>query len=305
MFRFALSAVLLASVAAIPTYAQREDVPTQALVTLEGKSGGDVNLAALTLSVNEHKQPLTNLRPVDPANVQVALLMDSGLRLSVGRELDELRGFLRSLPDGVEVMVGSMQNGSVRADQPFTTNHDAAAQALHLPQGLAGGSASPYLCLSDFVKKWPEGARAGDEGKARIVLMISNGVDPYNGSTSLMNQDSPYVSAAVTDAQRAGVAVYSIYYSDAGIRGGQASFSGQSYLSQVAQGTGGQLFFEGSHSPVSMKPFLDDFRKILGETYIASFNAPADSRRDLVRIKISGAGMKVHAPQAVRPGNRE
>jgi hypothetical protein len=54
-----------------------------------------------------------------------------------------------------------------------------------------------------------------------------------------------------------------------------------------------------------MKPFLDDFRKILGETYIASFNAPADSRRDLVRIKISGAGMKVHAPQAVRPGNRE
>jgi hypothetical protein len=305
MFKSALFAVLLGSMAAVPTYAQREEVPTQALVTLEGKSGGDVNLAALTLSVNEHKQPLTNLKLVDPANTQVALLMDSGLRLSVGRELDELRGFLRSLPDGVEVMVGSMQNGSVRADQPFTTNHDAAAQTLHLPQGFAGGSASPYLCLSDFVKKWPEGPGAGDQGKARIVLMISNGVDPYNGSTSLMNQDSPYVSAAVTDAQRAGVAVYSIYYGDAGIRGGQASFSGQSYLSQVAQGTGGQLFAEGSRSPISMKPFLDDFRKLLGETYVASFNAPADSRRDLVRIKMSGSGMKVHAPEAVRPGNRE
>ncbi|HEX3570805.1 MAG TPA: hypothetical protein VHU44_08275 [Acidobacteriaceae bacterium] len=306
MSRFALFAVLLASVAAVPMYAQQEGaVPTQALVTLEGKSGGDVNLAALTLSVNEHKQPLTNFKPIDPAKTQVALLMDSGLRVSVGRELDELRSFVRSLPDGVEVMVGSMQYGSVRADQPFTTNHDAAAQALHLPQGMAGGSASPYLCLSDFVKKWPEGGQTGDQSKSRLVLMITNGVDPYNGSTSLMNQDSPYVAAAVTDAQRAGVAVYSIYYGDAGIRGGRASMSGQSYLSQVAEGTGGRLFYEGMGSPVSMKPFFDQFRKILGETYIASFNAPVHGHDDLVRIKVSGSGVKAHAPEAVRPGNRE
>lgn len=306
MSKIVLSAVLFASLAAVPTYAQKEAVLTQALVTVEGKAHGDVNLGALTLSVNDHKQPLTDFKLVDPANTQVALLMDSGLRLSVGRELDDLREFIRSLPDGVEVMVGSMQNGSVRADQPFTTNREAAAQALHLPQGVAGGSASPYLCLSDFVKKWPEGARAGEQSKARIVLMISNGVDPYNGSTSIMNQDSPYVAAAVTDAQRAGVTVYSIYYGDAGIRGPQASLSGQSYLEQLGHGTGGRLFYEGNRSPVSMKPFLDEFRKLLGATYIASFLVgPADSRNQLVRVKLSGAGMKVHAPEAVRPGNRE
>ncbi len=90
-------------------------------------------------------------------------------------------------------------------------------------------SASPYLCLSDFSKHWPGApsnaavdgavAPAPAQHKARFVLMISNGVDPYNGSTSVMNQDSPYVSASVKDAQRAGVAVYSIYFSDAGIRG--------------------------------------------------------------------------------------
>ncbi|HKO19833.1 MAG TPA: hypothetical protein VJU82_13190 [Acidobacteriaceae bacterium] len=304
MSRIVLSAALLTALVAAPTYAQNQGVLTQALVTVEGKGHGDVNLAALTLSANDHKQPLTDFKPIDPANTQVALLMDSGLRLSVGRELDDLREFIRSLPEGVEVMVGSMQNGSVRADQPFTANHEAAAQTLHLPQGLAGGSASPYLCLSDFVKKWPEGARAGEQSKARIVLMISNGVDPYNGSTSIMNQDSPYVEAAVRDSQRAGVAVYSIYYGDAGIRGPQASLSGQSYLEQLGHGTGGQLFYEGNRSPVSMKPFLDEFRKLLGATYVASFSLPP-AARDLVRIKISGAGMNVHAPEAVRPGNRE
>ena len=306
MSRIVLFAVLFASLASLPTYAQKEAVLTQALVTVEGKAQGDVNLAALTISVDDHKQPLTDFKPIDPAKTQVALLMDSGLRVSVGRELDDLRGFVRSLPDGVEVMVGSMQYGSVRADQPFTTNHEAAAQALHLPQGLAGGSASPYLCLSEFVKNWPEGAKTGGQSMARIVLMISNGVDPYNGSTSIMNQDSPYVAAAVTDAQRAGVTVYSIYYGDAGIGGPQASFSGQSYLEQLGHGTGGQLFYEGNRNPVSLKPFLDDFKKLLGETYVASFVVPAvDSRHELVRVKVSGSRMKVHAPEAVRPGNRE
>ena len=278
---------------------------TQALVTVEGKANRGVNLAALTLSVNDHKQPLTNFKPIEPARTQVAVLLDSGLRVSVGRELDNLRSFLRSLPDGVEVMVGSMQFGSVRADQPFTTDHAAAAQAIHLPQGLPGGSASPYLCLSDFVKNWPEGARGGEQSKARVILMISNGVDPYNGSTSIMNQDSPYVAAAVADAQRAGVAVYSIYYGDAGIGGPQANLSGQSYLEQLGHGTGGRLFYEGTRNPVSIQPFLDEFTKLLGHMYVATFDAPADSRRDLVRIKLSGSGMKVHAPEAVRPGNRE
>ena len=114
--------------------------------------------------------------------------------------------------------------------------------------------------------------------------MITNGVDPYNGSTSIMNQDSPYVSAAVSDAQRAGVAVYSIYWGGAGIGGPQASFSGQSYLQQIAQGTGGRLFYQGTRNPVAMKPFLDDFTKLLGQMYIASFYAPADSLRDRGRI---------------------
>jgi hypothetical protein len=247
------------------------------------------------------------------------LLIDDGLRESVGRELDNLRKFVRSLPPGVEVMVGFMQYGHVVSDQPFTADHELAASTFHLPAGMPGMSASPYLCLSDFVRHWPDGESSSSSAseisgigvpsqhKARFVLMLSNGVDPYNGSTSIMNQDSPYVSAAVTDAQRAGVAVYAIYYGDAGIRGGSADNSGQSYLAQLAQGTGGVSFWQGLGNPVSMAPFLELFQHAIAETYVATFIAPmGDSpQRDMLRVKFSAGKAKLRAPEKVRAGNQE
>jgi hypothetical protein len=241
----------------------------------------------------------------------VALLIDDGLRWSAGRELQDMQRFVQTLPTGTEIFVGYMENGRVVPAQDFTTNSAAAARALRVPRGLPGGSASPYLCLSDFVKKWPSANTDSDSmngppspRKARFVLMITNGVDPYNGSTRITNQDSPYVAAAVTDAQRAGIPVYSIYFGDAGYRSGQASFSGQSYLAQVADGTGGQTYYEGTGSPVSLAPYFKQFQQAVAETYIASFDAPG--RRDLVSAKVSTnlPGTKLRGAMEVRPGNR-
>src|SRR5258708_5724291 len=96
---------------------------------------------------------------------------------------------------------------------------------------------------------------------AQVALLINDGL-----RTSIPSQASPSVASAVTDAQRAGVAVYSIYYSDAGFRGGRGSFSGQSYLLQVAQGTGGQAYYQGTGNPVSLVPFLKQFQNALAET---------------------------------------
>jgi hypothetical protein len=289
----------------IAVHAQVEGpVPTQVLVNVDTKSVAPASASALTVAVNGRKEPLTDWQPVAPANAQVALLIDDGLRETVGREMDNLRMFMDKLPPGVEVMVGFMQNGRVVADQGFTADHALAASALHLPTGLPGTSASPYLCLSDFVHHWPGG---GSPHKARFVLMISDGVDPYNGSTRMSNQDSPYVAAAVTDAQRAGVAVYAIYFADAGIRGGSADNSGQNYLSQVAEETGGVSLWTGMGNPVSMGPFLDQFRRAVSETYIATFTAPdgREAQRDLVRVKFSAAKTRLHSPDDVRPGNQE
>jgi hypothetical protein len=198
-----------------------------------------------------------------------------------------------------------MQNGRVVPVQPFTTDHAQAAANVRLPMGSPGQSASPYFCLSDFVKNWPGGASedAPATSKARFVMMLTNGVDPYNGSVSPMNQNSPYVDAAVTDAQRAGVPVYSIYYGDSGFRGGAASFSGQSYLQEVADGTGGRAYFQGTGNPVSLTPFLKQFRDSIAESYIASFDAVGSRLVDLdFSTKLSGT--KLRAPKMVRPGTR-
>ena len=298
----------------IAAFAQQESsAPTQALVAFASNSPVSPTAKDVTVRVDNRPTNLLNLAHVPPNGAQVALLIDDGLRTSIGGELNNLRSFITSLPQGTEVFVGFMQNGRVAPanNMPgFTTDHAAAAQTLRLPMGLRGASASPYFCLSDFVKNWPSEAenQSGPRSqqpthKAHIVLMITNGVDPYNGSTSITNQDSPYVASAVTDAQRAGVAVYSIYYSDAGFRGGRGSFSGQSYLLQVAQGTGGQAYYQGTGSPVSLAPFLKQFQNALAETYVATFPVEANNKK-MVTLKVSTnlPKTKVNAPQEVRPG---
>jgi hypothetical protein len=291
---------------------QESGTPTQALITFDSKTPVSATAKDIVIKVDNRITPPLNLAPVPPNGAQVALLIDDGLRTTVGRELSNLKAFITGLPAGTEVFVGYMQNGRVVSadDMPsFTTDRAAVAQGIRIPSGLPGASASPYFCLSDFVKNWPSNAenQTGSQAqqpahKARFVLMITNGVDPYNGSTSILNQDSPYVAAAVLDAQRAGVPVSSIYFSDAGLRGGRGSFSGQSYLSQLAQGTGGVAYYLGSGNPVSTEPYLKQFQQDLAETYVATF--PVDPSKKLVSLKLSTTlpKTKVRAPNQVRPG---
>jgi hypothetical protein len=310
---FALTFFALA-LPGISAFSQQEGpTPTQALVAFDSKAPVSPTAKDVTAKVDNRPSNLLNFSRVPPDGAQVALLIDDGLRTSIGGELNNLRAFITSLPQGTEVFVGFMQNGRVVSanDMPsFTADRAQAAQSLRIPLGLRGASASPYFCLSDFVKNWPSGAenQSGPQSqrfthKARIVLMITNGVDPYNGSTSITNQDSPYVATAITDAQRAGVPVYSIYYSDAGFRGGRGSFSGQSYLLQVAQATGGTAYYQGTGSPVSLAPFLKQFQNALAETYVATFPVEPSNKK-MVSLKVSTTlpKTKVNAPQEIRPG---
>jgi hypothetical protein len=312
------TATLLLPLSAV---AQNEGLlPTQTLVRADSKQNIIPDASAITLQLNGKSTPLTSLQLVPPSGVQVALLIDDGLSRSAGIQLNDLRGFAEDMPPGVEVFVGYMRNGTVEQVVPFTTDHAQAAAAVRLPLGSPGISASPYFCLSEFVRHWPgAGSNFGDRGpaendgapgaqKARFVIMVTNGVDPYNGSTSILNQDSPYVASAAVDAERAGVSVSSVYYSDAGFRG-RGSFSGQSYLSQIADATGGTEYNMGPINPVSLKPYFDQFAHDLSETYVATFNADAGKggKEHLVRLKMNTSipKLKLRYPENVRPGNLE
>jgi hypothetical protein len=317
MKNIVLTIALLAFTATL-TRAQEGLTPTQALIREDSKTETPLTPQNVTLKIDNHATPITTLKPVTPAGAQVALLLDDGLRNSFGRNLKDMQAFIAALPPATEVLIGYMENGTVRIVQPFTTDHAAAARNLRIPLGAAGISASPYFCLSEFVKHWPGNPVESDRTpesirpltgtevsthKARFVLMLTNGVDPYNGSTSPLNQDSPYVASAVRDAQRAGVSVSSIYFGDAGVRGGAASFSGQGYLSQLAEATGGTAYYEGAFNPVDLAPYLTQFTHAVAETYVATFPA---SGKDLVRVKLTTDLPKVklrHADE-VRPGTQ-
>ena len=276
---------------------QEGPVPTTALINVESKNPVQLDPHALNLQVNGRDTPINSLSSAASGNFEVAILIDDGLRSSFGQQLRELSAFINSLPPNGKVLVGYMQNGTVRSSGHFTADHQEISDDLRVTMGVPGSSASPYFCLSDFVKKWPS-----QQPAARFVMMLTNGVDPYNGSTSITNQDSPYVASAVTDAQRAGVPVYSIYYADAGFRGGRGSFSGQSYLAQMAQGTGGTSYYLGTGSPVSLAPFLKQFHDAVVETYVATF--PVDGNKKMVGLKLSTTlpKTKLNAPQEIRPG---
>jgi hypothetical protein len=292
---------------AVPLMAQQipveGPVETHATVSVESKQPVQLDPTKMKVQVNGHETQLTGLSRIRPSTAQVAILIDDGLRSSFGNQVSDMQKFIVGLPPGVQVLVGYMRNGEVDAPQGFSADHDAVAEQVRIPISAPGISASPYFCLSEFAKKWPSGSQG-----PRFVLMLTNGVDPYNGSTSLSNQDSPYVQVAQEDAQRAGIAVYAIAYSDAGMRGGSVSFSGQSYLNQVAEATGGRSLWNGNGSPVSLGPFLAQFKSAIAESYTATFMASTnhEKRDTLERLKITTTQpqLRLHAPEGVHPGEQ-
>jgi hypothetical protein len=313
MTRFVFALALL--IASTTAHAQEEGpTPTQALVAFDSKSPVAPTASSVTLKINNRATPLLGLSPIPANGAQVAILIDDGLRSSINLQLNDIRAFIQSLPAGTGIFVGYMQNGRIipasSDDHGFTTDHAAAASGIRISQGIAGVDASPYFCLSDFVKNWPgdseiqqsQPRQAGR--KARFVLMLTNGVDPYNGSTSITNQNSPYVQNAINDAQRGGVAVYSIYYGETGgfARRRGASFSGQSYLAQVAEGTGGISFYQGIGNPVSLQPYLKQFQTAIAETYVATFSAPASKNLARLNASTNLPKTKVRVPNEVHVG---
>ena len=299
-----VSTLLVAAVLSkVPMLAQGS---TYTALVVDSKQSAMVTPANVSLELNGKSTPVQAIDPLVPANTQVVLLLDDGLRTSVARQFSDIQSFLNRLKPGVEVMIGYMQNGQVASVQPFTTDHAAAAGKLRIPFGSPGLSASPYICLSDFSKRWPRESTeygrpaAAQTRKTRIVLMITNGVDPYNGSVSPLNQNSPYVDNATRDAQRAGISVYSIYYADAGIRGGAAAFSGQSYLNQIAEGTGGLALNQLRGPLPSLTPFFDQFLGALDHTYVASFDAPEKKDLSSMRFKTKEHGVKLRAATQIQ-----
>jgi hypothetical protein len=270
----------------------------------KGTESPTVTEAQIQASVDNKRAEVSSWVPLrgERAGVQIMLLIDDGARSAVSLQFNDLRNFIQRLPEGAEIGVGYMQNGRVVMAQNITADHNLAAQALRLPVGIRGISGSPYFSLSSLVKDWPSGPTTD----RREVLMITDGVDLYYGLR--YDPNDPYVQTAISDSQKAGIPVFSIFWKDTGRfdNSGWTQAGAQNYLLQVSEGTGGHAYWIGFGNPVSFAPFLDDFRTRLQNQYELGILARPRNKAELqpLKVKTTAPGVKVDAPTMILvPGN--
>jgi hypothetical protein len=177
--------------------------------------------------------------------------------------------------------------------QAFTADHQKAASALRLPVAIPGENGSPYFALSDLAKHWP----SKESTDRRAVLMLTDGVDRYYDTA---NVEDPYVDAAIQDALKDGMLVYSIYLRGAGDgRSDTVTNFAQSRLNQVSQETGGQAYFQNFSDPVTISPFLSDFQDRLANQYLATIQLFNEKGVQSVKLRTELPGLKIQGPTRI------
>lgn len=300
---FAAGLILSSLACALPVLAQSDTATAQTIVTVVPKSGEAPELQRGNLKVRADgkESAVTQWQALrgERAGLEFVVLIDSSARSSFGLQMNDLAKFIQSLPPDALVGVAYMQNGRAAFAQNLTPDHALAAKAIRLASGPPGSSASPYFCLSDLAKRWP----SQDLKNRREVLMVTDGVDRYSPR---YDPQDPYMQASISDSQKAGLIVYSIFFRDTGHFDNSyyETNAGQNLLSQVAQATGGKLYWQGLSNPVSFQPFLADLSKRLDNQYELGFTARTKPNQQLVdlKVKTNMARVSIDAPQRVPVG---
>lgn len=283
---------------------QNQQVGGHAIVTVDpGKeTPGNIPQSALHLKLNGKESQVTGFTPLrDPVSkVELVILIDDGARTSLGTQMKGIEKFIQNQRPGTKVGVAYMLNGRAAFSQPFTTDLAAAAHGVHLPMaGGEGASSSPYFCLSDLAKNWP----SNDPHARREVVMISDGIDYYNPR---YDPEDPYVQAAMNDAVRAHLVIYTIYWRSQGVfdNTAYAAYDGQNLLTEVAEATGGKSYWQGMGNPVDFSPYFKDVDNRIDNQYELDFMT-AGSKPAIESLKLTvSANAKLDAPGEVfvRPG---
>lgn len=263
-----------------------EAASTHMLVTVVARHGSevpDVSRDDVMVYEGNNRDSVTDWVPAqgNNAGLELYILLDDGSNVTLGTQLPQLRQFIAAQPASTKVGVAYMQNGSAKVLQELTSDHTSAANALRLPMGIPGINGSPYFSVSDLIKHWPQ------TSARREVIMVTDGIDHYYNSRDL---DDPYLSAAIDDAQRAGVPIFGIY-SPGSSRASHSywqTYWGQIYLAKLAADTGGQSYYIGFNGPpVSFSPYLDDVGNRLGHQYLLTFVAQPEKKSGFQRVKVT------------------
>lgn len=223
-------------------------------------------------AVRENKVPqkVISAKRVSDQPATVAVLIQDDLVMRVNNELNVIREFIRSLPEGSRVMVGYISAGSFQVRQDFTTDLNKAADSLRiLLSSDIASPASPFEGLAAALKKFD-----GQPGTRRMALLVSDGFDAPRGFRTGGMYFSLELDRAIESAQLRSVSVFTMFAPSVGPTSVRrvAAYTGQNSLLRLADRTGGDSFFAGSDF-VTFDPYFRDFRELMRNQWQVTYRS--------------------------------
>ena len=297
-FFLALAAILSA---AIPGHAQTVSVTT--VVTVLGPKFTPppaISKDDLTVYEGKQKRDINSWVPAqgDKAALELAIVIDDADSSDLGIQFNDITSFIKSLPKTTGVAIFYASNGTVQAASQFNTDHDAVVKALRMPFGRGAAYTSIYLSVMSLISRWPV------TGARREILLLADGIDRFRGDPF-----SPDVPATVEKAQKAGVIIHTLFASGVGrfSRNFYRVSLGQSNLAQLADGTGGESFFQGTQTPISFAPFLQQLDTVLKNQFFLTYATERSKKKggELRSFRVHSEQRNVeisHASRVFVPG---
>lgn len=219
-------------------------------------------VASATPKIKEENEQ-RRLQTIEPLNI--AILIQDDLVSQVSNEIGVTRDFIRSLPQGSQVMVGYITAGALQVRQPFTTDLEKAARSLRIPTASTASSPfNPYVEVIEALRKFDSDGR-----NANAILLISDGLDTSHGFDSTAAGHTVDIDRAIKEANKRSVAVFSFYAPSVGLtsRSRIAASYGQSSLNRLSNETGGRAFFQGTNGFVTFNSYFERLHEALNRQY--------------------------------------
>lgn len=203
------------------------------------------------------------LQTIEPLNL--AILIQDDLVPQVSNEIGVTRDFIRSLPQGSQVMVGYITAGALQVRQPFTSDLDKAARSLRIPTASTASTPfNPYVEVLEALRSFDRNGT-----NANAILLVSDGLDTSRGFDSTAAGHTIDIERAIKEANKRGVSIFSFYAPSVGLtsRSRIAASYGQSSLNRLSNETGGKAFFQGASGFVTFDSYFSRLRETLNRQY--------------------------------------
>jgi len=280
---------------AVHTNPAAPTVAVQVTISVEPRHAAEapvLNPEDVLVYQHNERLPVASVVPCtgDHGALELFVLIDDASSWTLGSQWIELRHFVGSQPATTSIGIGYLRNATVNVVANLTTDHAKAAKALRLPLGSGGVMPSPFLSLSDLIRRWPASSARHE------VILISSGIDALGYGIT-----DPYLDSAIDHAQRAGVTVYAIYTPSAGhFRHSPWRMNwGQINLAKLAEETGGESYMLGFGPPVTIDPYFADITQHLAHQYLVTFLARPATKAGFQSVRIT---TEVPNAEIVAPG---